>query len=367
MKKAIVMIAVAAIVSIAFFRAPFVQAATIEVASVNNRNYNLANGDINFYINSTVYKPSTISYSVDIAKQYLFNDLGNVQEWMFRNYHNFYEVNIDFTLKATNNVNALIVSGQDYVSVLPSITWNIAPICYAIEDLSGEFDIYSVWNGEIRYRPVSGDMIYDYKVAFPAKSASIIQFRVHAYYSYDSFSDIYGGQYYGTQFNTSTTYATVTDMTVPQPSTFTRIESVIAQKSNIFNFQKVFDGFNTTFDYLSNIYNQLRGNNESTGNINNQSNSLNQQTQQVHTQEQSYYQQNQQAIQSTGLSNYQFSNDQISGIGAVSNDFTSLWNALGSWNGVYIFSLTLNMALTILRHMPHGIRKKKDSTSGGSS
>lgn len=83
----------------------------------------------------------------------------------------------------------------------------------------------------------------------------------------------------------------------------------------------------------------------------------------IHSQEQSYYQQNASAIESTGLKNYRFSGDQQNGISAVSNDFTDLWNALGSWNSVYIFSLTLGLALTILRHAPHGIRKRKTSNS----
>lgn len=87
------------------------------------------------------------------------------------------------------------------------------------------------------------------------------------------------------------------------------------------------------------------------------------QSNQIHSQEQSYYQQNASAIESTGLKNYRFSGDQQNGIGAVSNDFSDLWNALGSWNSVYIFSLTLGLALTILRHAPHGIRKRKTSNS----
>lgn len=100
------------------------------------------------------------------------------------------------------------------------------------------------------------------------------------------------------------------------------------------------------------------------------SNTLNQTESQVHQQEQLYFQQNAQAILDTGLSNYRFNTEQSNGISAVSIDFTSIWNSLGSWNSVYIFSLTLTIALTILRHAPNAIssarRRNYDHNDRGS-
>lgn len=84
---------------------------------------------------------------------------------------------------------------------------------------------------------------------------------------------------------------------------------------------------------------------------------------QVHTQEQAYYTANRSAIEATGLQNYQFSQDQSNGIGAVSNDFTALWNAMGSWTGVYIFSLTIGLAMMILRHVPGMVRSHRSKQS----
>lgn len=78
----------------------------------------------------------------------------------------------------------------------------------------------------------------------------------------------------------------------------------------------------------------------------------------IHTQESAYFQQNSQAIAQTGLSNYRFDSTQGGGIAAVSNDFTTIFNALGSWNTIYIFSLTLGLALTIIRHSPNAISRK---------
>lgn len=77
----------------------------------------------------------------------------------------------------------------------------------------------------------------------------------------------------------------------------------------------------------------------------------------VHAQEQAYYTQNSQAIEATGLRNYNFSQSQGDGIARVSLDFTNLWNSLGTFNSVYIFSLTLGLALTILRHAPNAISR----------
>lgn len=70
-----------------------------------------------------------------------------------------------------------------------------------------------------------------------------------------------------------------------------------------------------------------------------------------HQQELSIYSNTNNAINGTGLNNYHFNNEQIGGIGGVSNDFTSVFNSLGSWNNVYIFSLTLSLALAIIRHI----------------
>lgn len=83
----------------------------------------------------------------------------------------------------------------------------------------------------------------------------------------------------------------------------------------------------------------------------------------IHTQEEQYFSSNAQAIQATGLSNYRFDQNQTGGISAVSNDFTAVFNALGGFNSVFIFSLTLSLALQIFRHHPIVFRAKQvDST-----
>lgn len=78
----------------------------------------------------------------------------------------------------------------------------------------------------------------------------------------------------------------------------------------------------------------------------------------IHTQEQMFFEQNAQAIQATGLGNYQFSTNQAAGVQAVTSDFNSVFNALGTWRNVYVFSMTLGLALTIIRHSPNAISRK---------
>lgn len=94
---------------------------------------------------------------------------------------------------------------------------------------------------------------------------------------------------------------------------------------------------------------------ESSNDLNDASDDIATQSDQIHSQEAAYYQQNSAAIQATGLSNYQFDASAVSGLTGVRGDFIDVWNSLGGWNTVYIFSLTLGLALTILRHSPSAI------------
>lgn len=93
------------------------------------------------------------------------------------------------------------------------------------------------------------------------------------------------------------------------------------------------------------------------------SDSLTQQSDNVHSQEQQFFNQNSQALQNVGLSNYRFDQNQTGGIGAVSNDFTAVFNALGGFNSVFIFSMTLSLALMILRHV-RPVKRDKRSDDG---
>lgn len=127
-------------------------------------------------------------------------------------------------------------------------------------------------------------------------------------------------------------------------------------------------GLPTIEKTLEDIRDILEANNTTNDNISNDSIDLKTQSDSVHSQEASYYAQNSQAIAATGLSNYQFDSNASSGIGGVRGDFVDVWNALSGWNSIYVFSLTLGLALTILRHSPSAIssaiRRRRDNTNG---
>lgn len=99
--------------------------------------------------------------------------------------------------------------------------------------------------------------------------------------------------------------------------------------------------------------------------VESQSDSLINQSNQAHTQEQAFFNQNSQAIADTGLGNFQFSSDQSSGISVVTGLFNRLWTSVGSWNTVYVFSLTLTVALTILRYTTNAIRRRSYTDEKG--
>lgn len=109
---------------------------------------------------------------------------------------------------------------------------------------------------------------------------------------------------------------------------------------------------------VQDIRDYLYGDSSINNNVSQNSYDLKTQSDNIHAREQAYFTQNSQAIQATGLSNYQFGTVEGNGIGAVSNDFTSIWNALNGWTSVYIFSLTLTLALTIIRHAPSAISRR---------
>lgn len=87
-------------------------------------------------------------------------------------------------------------------------------------------------------------------------------------------------------------------------------------------------------------------------NLNDDAADLKQQIDDIHTQEQEYYNNNVTAIQNTGLSNYRFNENQILSFSLIRSQFTEVWNALGDWNLIYIFTLLFSLTVYIIRHEP---------------
>lgn len=81
-------------------------------------------------------------------------------------------------------------------------------------------------------------------------------------------------------------------------------------------------------------------------------NTINSTEEQVHQQEQNYYTNTNTAISNTGLDQFSFSQQESGGLSGVSNDFVRVWNACGSLNSIWVFALTLSLALYIIHHVP---------------
>lgn len=86
--------------------------------------------------------------------------------------------------------------------------------------------------------------------------------------------------------------------------------------------------------------------------VNNDADQVAVQMQNVHQQEMQYFQDNQDAIAATGLNNFQFNQNHISAFTMITTQFTELWNALGDYTLVFIFTLLLSLATYIIRHEP---------------
>lgn len=69
-----------------------------------------------------------------------------------------------------------------------------------------------------------------------------------------------------------------------------------------------------------------------------------------HNTESSYFEDTQTAISDTGIQNFSFTPSELGGLNGLKNDFTLVWNACGSLSRYWITSLTIGLALAIIRH-----------------
>lgn len=190
----------------------------------------------------------------------------------------------------------------------------------------------------------------------------------------DNFATITRGDASSIAFSPSIKYAYQGKFAIPKHTALVSMFEIVLQGSvasgnpswaldtDDFNFTYLFTDLNSK-SFTSGIFPitaewySLANQQDAYADVNPNSSALDQsssaaktQSDQVHQQELSYYNQTNQAISGTGIQNFQFNNEQVGGIGAVSNDFSSLWSALGSWNNVYVFTLTLSLALFIIRY-----------------
>lgn len=118
--------------------------------------------------------------------------------------------------------------------------------------------------------------------------------------------------------------------------------------------------------YIRSIHDKLYGEDDayeavedSSVSVDNSASSASSSLDSIHEQEQQWYNDNDRAIAATGLSNFEYTQDQLTGISHVVGQWGQVWSSLGSWNTVYIFTLLLSLATFILRHEPTTKLKQK--------
>lgn len=148
------------------------------------------------------------------------------------------------------------------------------------------------------------------------------------------------------------TYTTSTSWTAP---------NVTAWPSDSFTYE--FGDFDSKlmYDNLYKIYKLLEeyihGDTSANDALAGDSNDVSAEVEAVHQQEQQWYSDNQDAIEATGLSNFEFDGRQQLGLGAVRSVFSGLWTSIGEWSMIYIYVLTISLATFILRHSPNTHRR----------
>lgn len=103
---------------------------------------------------------------------------------------------------------------------------------------------------------------------------------------------------------------------------------------------------------VNEIINAYNNNSSTANNVISESSQLDNTIDTVHQQEMDFYRRNEQALQASGLSNFNYDDDVRLGYQGILTDFDKLWKALGKWNFVYTFTLILSLATFILRHKP---------------
>lgn len=86
--------------------------------------------------------------------------------------------------------------------------------------------------------------------------------------------------------------------------------------------------------------------------LNQQSSNVTSDIENIHSQEEQLFNQNESALQSSGISNFNFDQSTIGGFTQFRTLFERLWESLAPYTIVYIFSMMLSLALLIIRYRP---------------
>lgn len=127
--------------------------------------------------------------------------------------------------------------------------------------------------------------------------------------------------------------------------------------------QNVASDTSTIVEQIDDILDTLDSISNTISEANTQASNISDTSEDIHDAEDEIFEQANTDIGNTVISSFAFDANTSSGMGRVGIDFTNLWNALGNWHNVYIFSMTLTLAFTIIRYMPARSRTKDNTNT----
>lgn len=92
--------------------------------------------------------------------------------------------------------------------------------------------------------------------------------------------------------------------------------------------------------------------NDKADDVSENSATLAEQIETIHQEEMAFFEANEEAIEATGLNNFQFNQNHISAFNMITSQFSELWNALSDYTLIFIFTLLLSLATYIIKHEP---------------
>lgn len=117
---------------------------------------------------------------------------------------------------------------------------------------------------------------------------------------------------------------------------------------------------------INDIISTLNSISDTIQNANDNASAITDTSESQHEAEQEIFEQANNDIGSTVIESFAFDVNTSSGMGRVGIDFNNLWMSMGQWSQVYVFSMTLTLALTIIRYsVARSKKKNEDKNNSG--
>lgn len=367
MKKAI---SIMSVVLVVFLCSSFpVFATTLSGEENYSAGTNWLDDKIRVQTNALVNRPYLVNYDYDFISERAYYGTtnqpypANPYNWNSSAQTFFYDVPVTITITVLNRGDALAYSPNTAMySFTPNISYVETPYCWYVECDDPDVSLYGITpSGQFRFSIKNDHYSYLGTLAIQRSGTWTFQFTIHFLYYYDlgALNGTTYPQILGTSFDQYKNYISIDSITIVSPTqwAWSNVDAYADQNITLWQIKQNILNILDKLNNRDNAYNSVTSDSAA---VESGSNAIETQSNTNHQTELSYFNQTNQALSSTGIDTYTFNSEQIGGIGSVSNDFTNVWNSLGSWTSVYIFSLTLSLGLAIIRHVRPIQRSKEE-------